>query len=151
MANLTFKFDSLRGSSAALPRIQAPPALSSKLAVALSPEVQVATTKPATAPLRLAANAAAGAAPAGPTSPHAAIGNQLVLTLRDDSWIEVRGIGQNPVTSKLYRAGTVETFDLSNPVQLVIGNASGVDASLRGVPLELRSATKNNVVHLNLK
>ncbi|GAA4034457.1 RodZ domain-containing protein [Actimicrobium antarcticum] len=77
--------------------------------------------------------------------------NKLVLNLRSDSWIEIRGAGKDAVASKLYRAGTTETFDISEPVLLVVGNASGVDATLRGAPLELQETAKNNVARLNLK
>ncbi|MEC5217668.1 cytoskeleton protein RodZ [Actimicrobium sp. GrIS 1.19] len=77
--------------------------------------------------------------------------NQLVLNLRADSWIEVRGTGKSAVASKLYHAGTTETFTISEPVTLVVGNASGVDATLRGQPLPLQSAAKNNVARISVK
>ena len=77
--------------------------------------------------------------------------NQLILNLHNDSWIEIKGAGKNKVASKLYRAGSTETFEISEPVQLVVGNAAGVEATLRGAPLELQSATKNNIARLNLQ
>lgn len=77
--------------------------------------------------------------------------NVLVLTFRADSWVEIKGHGKNTVASKLYRAGTVETFNVSEPVQLLVGNAAGVDATLRGAPLALPSTSKNNVARLSLK
>ena len=73
-----------------------------------------------------------------------------MLTLRDDSWIEIRGT-RSTVASKLYRAGATQTFDITEPVQLIVGNAAGVDATLRGAPLVLQTSAKNNVARLNLK
>ena len=84
------------------------------------------------------------------TSPAADVSNQLVLNLRDDSWIEIRG-PHTTVASKLYRAGATETFAITEPVQLIVGNASGVDATLRGTPLVLQASAKNNVARVNLK
>ena len=76
--------------------------------------------------------------------------NRLVLNLRDDSWIEIRG-AHSTVAAKLYRAGTTESFDITEPIQLIVGNAAGVDATLRGAPLVMQSSAKNNVARLNLK
>ena len=76
--------------------------------------------------------------------------NRLILNLHDDSWIEIRG-AHNTVASKLYHAGTTAAFTITEPVQLIVGNAAGVDATLRGAPLVLQSSTKNNVARLNLK
>lgn len=78
------------------------------------------------------------------------VSSQLVLNLRDDSWIEIHG-SHSTLASKLYRAGSTEMFDISEPVQLTVGNAAGVDATLRGTPLELLASTKNNVARINLK
>jgi len=49
------------------------------------------------------------------------------------------------------RAGTTERFDVSEPVILVVGNASGVEANLRGQPLNLRAVARDNVSKLSLK
>ncbi len=84
-------------------------------------------------------------------APAVATNNQLVLNVRSDSWIEIRGNGSSAVTSKLYRAGSTSTFDIVEPVTLVVGNAAGVDATLRGAPLPLPSASNNNVARINLK
>lgn len=113
---------------------------------AVSPTA-VTATEPANTAVPLALNAATSLAKipaAGDLS------NQLVLNLRDDSWIEIRGTHMT-VASKLYRAGATETFDITEPVQLIVGNASGVDATLRGAPLVLQASAKNNVARLNLK
>lgn len=159
-------FDSLRGAKVT-PGVDAPAmAASSSVVTPAQTDVSQSATmmtlpspvapdaRPSAAPSVAATNlpvpqvlaAAPSAVSATPSGD-----NQLVLTLRKDSWIEIKGAGKNAVASKLYPAGSVETFDISQPVQLIIGNAAGVDASLRGVPLELRKASKNNVARLNLK
>ncbi|HJW56491.1 MAG TPA: DUF4115 domain-containing protein, partial [Burkholderiaceae bacterium] len=75
----------------------------------------------------------------------------LVLTAREESWVEVRRTdNKSSVLSRLMKAGDTETIEVAEPVLLVIGNASGVDATLRGEPLEVK-AGKSNVARLNLK
>lgn len=75
----------------------------------------------------------------------------LELKLREDAWVEISTLNGNKLVSRLMKAGTTEQFDMSEPVVLVIGNASGVDASLRGQPLNLRAVARDNVSKLSLK
>jgi cytoskeleton protein RodZ len=76
----------------------------------------------------------------------------LHLTVRQDSWIEVRRSSDNhTMISRVVKAGSTETFDITEPVTLIVGNAAGVDATLRGQPLELGATTGNNVARLSLK
>ena len=131
--------------------------------VAIAPTLSVQMQAPSTArppiaetsslaltPATVPAVSASRVAP-DPVVAVAQTGNQLVLTFRDDSWVELKGRGKNTVASKLYRAGTTASFDVSAPVQLLVGNAAGVDATLRGAPLALPSAGKNNVARLIVK
>lgn len=128
----------------------APPAANAEAAMA--PAVPAA---PAAADASLALNVATALAKPTPTAtPTATLtadaSNRLVLNLRDDSWIEIRG-AHNTVASKLYHAGSTEVFNITEPVQLIVGNAAGVDATLRGSPLVLQTSAKNNVARLSLK
>ncbi|HTN67255.1 MAG TPA: RodZ domain-containing protein [Burkholderiaceae bacterium] len=75
----------------------------------------------------------------------------LSLVLRQDSWIEIKRADSSVVVSRLARAGTTETFEIVEPVSLVVGNAAGVDATLRNVPLDLKSGASTNVARINLK
>lgn len=75
----------------------------------------------------------------------------LSLVLRQDSWIEIKRADSSVVVSRLARAGTTETFEIVEPVSLVVGNAAGVDATLRNVPLELKSGASSNVARINLQ
>lgn len=75
----------------------------------------------------------------------------LELSLREDAWVEISTMNGNKKVSRLMKAGTTERFDVSEPVVLVVGNASGVDATLRGQPLNLRAVARDNVSKLSLK
>lgn len=77
--------------------------------------------------------------------------NPLVLTIQEDSWIELKRADNTPVISKVIRAGTVETFDVSEPLTLTVGNIAGVEARLRGAPIALASAATGNVARIQLK
>jgi cytoskeleton protein RodZ len=78
--------------------------------------------------------------------------DMLVLQARADSWIEVRREGSNgTLASRLMKAGEAESFPVEKPLQLVIGNAAGVDATLRGQPLELKGKANTNVARLTVK
>ncbi|GAB3537407.1 helix-turn-helix domain-containing protein [Noviherbaspirillum agri] len=87
------------------------------------------------------------------SSAAAATGNNtLHLIAREDSWVEVRRTGNNSVLiSRIMKAGESEAVQVTEPFSLVIGNAAGVDATLRGVPLELKPGTRSNVARVNLK
>lgn len=78
-------------------------------------------------------------------------GNKLVLKLREDSWVEAVRSNKTAVISRLVKAGSTEVIELSEPLSLTIGNASGVDATLRGKLLDLKSGSKTNVARLSLK
>lgn len=78
--------------------------------------------------------------------------DMLVLKLREDSWVEIKRPDHTTLISRLVKAGSTETFNIAGPVSLTVGNASGVDAILRGEPLTLlESGTKSNVARLTLK
>jgi cytoskeleton protein RodZ len=89
---------------------------------------------------------AAVPAPLAPVS-----SNALVLTVRQDSWIELRSNGAAPLISRTVKAGSVETFDITRPVQLVVGNASGVAATLRGAPLALAPAAGGTTSRMTIE
>jgi cytoskeleton protein RodZ len=115
-----------------------------------------ATTAPAAAPggpvVNVPATTATGAppstVPAAPASPVAAAtpgaapaaagANALVLTVREDAWIEVRPTkGGNPMIKRLVKAGSTETVNVDQPVRVIVGNPGSVSASLRGAPVAL--------------
>ena len=77
--------------------------------------------------------------------------NALVLTAREDSWVEIRRADNSIALSKIIKSGQIETVELTGPMSAVIGNARGVDVTLRGEPVELKAKSTNNVARLKLK
>lgn len=76
----------------------------------------------------------------------------LQLVAREDAWVEVIAIdGERKLISKLMKAGTTELVEIAEPVVLVVGNAAGIDAVLRGQALNLKAAARDNVAKLSLK
>ncbi|MCU6499379.1 helix-turn-helix domain-containing protein [Rugamonas sp. A1-17] len=113
------------------------------------------TTPPAAAP----APAPAAAAPAAPVAqvsppaaaPVAASGNQLVLKVTQDSWVEIRRPGTTPLISRLVKAGSTETFDIKDPALLIVGKPGGVEATLGGAPLPLPPVAGGTISRVNIK
>jgi cytoskeleton protein RodZ len=77
--------------------------------------------------------------------------NPLKLSLQEDSWVQIKRADKSLIVSKVLKAGSVETFNVSEPVTLTIGNIAGVEASLRGTPIELASIATGNVARIQLK
>jgi cytoskeleton protein RodZ len=106
---------------------------------ASSPTVPAGTETPAVAP-----TAAPAAAPAAPATG----ANALVFNVREDSWISVvPAKGGKPLLSALVKAGSTEKVNVSEPVKVVVGNAPGVSATLRGAAVAL----PGKVARINLK
>lgn len=101
-------------------------------------------------PASIGSPPARGAVPAAATDTTSLV-NALVLHVRDDSWVEIKRADNTAVIGKIVKSGSVETFDVSEPVTVTIGNIAGVEASLRGAPLDLSSAATGNVARLRLK
>ncbi|MES2935019.1 MAG: RodZ domain-containing protein [Pseudomonadota bacterium] len=77
--------------------------------------------------------------------------NALELKMRSDSWIEIKRNDGAVMIARLMRAGAAETFDISKPVQLTVGNPTGVDATFRGSHLELKPGAGGSTARLFLK
>lgn len=114
----------------------------------MTPELSV----PPTVASGAGAVGATGAAAAAGTSAAAAqSANTLVLTMRQDSWVEVKRADNTSVTSRVLRAGSTETFEITGPLTVTVGNARGVDATVRGKPLDVAGTTRNNVARISVK
>lgn len=105
-----------------------------------------ATPKPV-APAPIAATPVTPVA-AEPTS--VATNNALVIKVRHDSWVEVKRANGTALISRLVKAGSTETFDIKEPVLLIIGNVTGVEVTLRGTALQLKPGV-GNMARINLK
>ncbi|GGC91889.1 helix-turn-helix domain-containing protein [Undibacterium terreum] len=77
--------------------------------------------------------------------------NAMKLKFRQDSWVQVKRANGTVVTSHLARAGTEESFDVKEPLQVRLGNAGGVDGLLRGASMDIQASKDSNVVNLNVK
>jgi cytoskeleton protein RodZ len=107
----------------------APPSAGSAAQLGAAPANPVTAQAPAAAP------AAANLPPAAATSAGA---NALVLSVREDAWIEVRPAkGGTPMLKRLVKAGSTETVNVDQPVRVIVGNPGSVSASLRGAPVAL--------------
>lgn len=98
-----------------------------------------------------AGSPAAGVAPAPQAAAAASGANALVVTVREDSWIEVRRAKGAPLIARLVKGGTTETFEITEPVTLVVGKPAAVGVTLRGAPLELPPVAGSTVSRVNLK
>ncbi|TFW20044.1 DUF4115 domain-containing protein, partial [Massilia arenosa] len=81
----------------------------------------------------------------------AAAANSLVLHVKADSWIQVKPENGAPLLSRLVKAGSTETVDLTGPVTVTVGNPAGVDATLRGAAVALPALPGKTIARVNLK
>ncbi len=119
--------------SPSVPLISVPPAANagqSGAAPAPAPRAMVSTTASATP---------------------AVSANPLVLTVRQDSWVEIRRAHGAPLIARLVKGGSVETFAIDEPVLLVVGKPGGVDATLRGTTLALADMPPGKPARMNIK
>ncbi len=79
------------------------------------------------------------------------IGELFTLKFKQDSWIQVKTESGLVLSSHLARAGTQESFSVKQALQVKIGNAAGVDASLRGAALPISPEKGSNVANLSVK
>lgn len=112
----------------------------------------VATPGVATPNATAAVTASTAAVVAPAAAPAAAGANTLVLTVREDSWIQVAPAGGGrPLISRLVRAGSTETVELTGPATLVVGAPSGVTATLRGANVPLPQREGRTIARVSLK
>lgn len=115
-------------------------------AVASAP---AAAVPPAAVPAPVTATAAV-APPAAAAVP--AVGaNALVLKVEQDSWVEIRRPGSSPLISRMVKAGSTETFDITGPATLVVGKPGVVQATLRGAKLELPTVAGGTISRVSIK
>lgn len=107
---------------------------------------QPGTVAPAGMTPELSAPVTAAAPTVAPAS-----ANSLVLSLRQDSWVEVKRADNTIVAARVMRAGSTETFELAGPLSLTVGNARGVDATVRGEKFDIAGTTRNNVARVSVK
>ncbi|MFL6657327.1 MAG: DUF4115 domain-containing protein, partial [Massilia sp.] len=131
--------------SNAVPLISVPPvSQASAIGAGAMPGITpsgVAPAVPAPAP---------GAPAAAPAVP-AAEADALVLAVHEDSWVEVRPAKGRPLFSGLVKGGRTETIKVTEPVTLIVGKPSAVDATLRGAALALPAAPGGKTARVSIK
>lgn len=78
-------------------------------------------------------------------------GKLLVLTMKEDSWVEIRRPSGTPMVASVVKAGNTKTFEIGEPVLLVVGNPIGVQATFAGEPLKLPPVPGWTISRVNLK
>jgi len=87
----------------------------------------------------------------GPPVPVADPLKSLEVIVTQDAWVEITTSSGTKIVSRLMKAGSKEMFEITEPVVLIVGNVSGVQAKLRGQVLNLKAVAHDNVSKLNLK
>ena len=125
--------------------------------ISVPPPAGGSTDAPASAPVTATVPAAVpAAAPVAaaetPAAAPAAVGaNALVLKVEQDSWVEIRRPGSTPLISRMVKAGSTETFDITGPAVLVVGKPGVVQATLRGAKLDLPTISGGTIARVNIK
>ena len=100
---------------------------------------------PVEAPAAMSAPATGAAAQRGP-------GEQIVrLSFARESWVEIRDRSGRKIFSQMNAPGTEQTVSGLPPLQLVVGNANGVEVTHNEQPVNLGPHTKVNVARLTLE
>jgi len=129
---------------------QSPQPPDSRLATQPTPPVlrPAAAAPGASAPAMTSAGKTAGTGEAGTASDSA----ELVLRIHSQAWIEVVQSDGTTLLSQICAPGTTQTIKGKEPLRVVIGNPSGVDAQFRGAAVDLtRYMTPNGVARLTLE
>jgi cytoskeleton protein RodZ len=141
-------------SKAVAPQVKEQPTVSSDAPANPQPPARPNSAEPTEAVPPVAAQPPVEAAPAAqaPQAQAPAGKNTLQLKAREGSWIEIKRASNNAIVlSRIVKAGESESVEVSEPMSAVIGNANGVEATLRGEPLKLKTNSNSNVAHITLK
>jgi cytoskeleton protein RodZ len=105
------------------------------------------------APASSAAPVEASAATSAPATGAAARPGEQIVRLRfaRESWVEIRDRSGRKIFSKINAPGTEQTVSGLPPLQLIVGNANGVEVTHNEQPVNLGPHTKVNVARLTLE
>jgi cytoskeleton protein RodZ len=154
IGGIAWKFNALPGTHST-PAVATTPVASAPLTTTTTtatpaPDLQSTSVPLISVPPPASTNntVVSGVSPAGVAAPAAATpapaaaapagGNTLVVIVKEDSWVQVRKVsGGKPLIARLVKGGNTETFDVSEPVTLVVGKPDAVAATLRGEAVAL--------------
>lgn len=134
------------------PASETPPAATPGATAPATPAAAPATPPVVTPPAATPPTAAVPTPAVTTAAPLAAGANTLVLTVREDSWIQVAPSGGGrALLSRLVKAGSTETVEVTGPVTLVVGAPGGVTATLRGANVPLPQQPGKSIARVALK
>jgi cytoskeleton protein RodZ len=113
-----------------------------------------AAGSPAAAPVTTPAPSAPAPAPAAatPAAATATAAGTLVLTVVEDSWVEIRRPGNLPsLIARLVKGGSTETFEIDGQALLIVGKPENVRATLRGQHLDLPVVPNGTIARVQIK
>lgn len=76
--------------------------------------------------------------------------HEVLLSARQDSWMEIVEVGGRRIDQGLLRAGENRRYVTRVPVRVRIGNSEGVDLKADGTPVSLVALARRNVANLEL-
>lgn len=94
---------------------------------------------------------ASGAASSAALQEPMAISDTLVLKFKEDSWVFVKIDGGAVLSSHVAKAGSEEVFSVKQGLFVKLGNAAGVQASLRGKPFAIVADRETKVASVSVK
>lgn len=125
-------------------------AVASAVSSAVEP-AEPAASEPAPALEPVEAPAPVGSnVPAEPV-PAEASSVPVQVVVREASWVEVTDSGGHTLLARTLVAGEAVGLDGALPMRVKIGNAAATEVQFRGVPVDFRPMTKDNVARFELK
>ncbi len=89
--------------------------------------------------------------PAAPASGPAGQSGVLSVRALQDTWVQAVDANNQTLVARLVPAGEVLSLSPVLPVRLRVGNAAGTEVLLRGQPVDLSSARRDNIANLSLQ
>jgi cytoskeleton protein RodZ len=75
---------------------------------------------------------------------------RLKLVFAKESWVTIKDGSGATVMNQLNPAGTEKVVEARPPLTLVVGNASGVTATLNDAPLKLEPVFRNDIARVKV-
>jgi cytoskeleton protein RodZ len=135
-------------------QVESPPQVAADTSTTATPPPGVLpSTVLGDAPASSAAPVEASAATSAPATGAAARPGEQIVRLRfaRESWVEIRDRSGRKIFSKINAPGTEQTVSGLPPLQLIVGNANGVEVTHNEQPVNLGPHTKVNVARLTLE
>jgi cytoskeleton protein RodZ len=148
------KRDPVSASAAASAAASAPaaPGVENTSATAVTPILGPVPAMPAAnmntpTPVPLVANPPIATVAATPV---ANTGNSLVLKFSQKCWVRVKRMNGEIRLDREMSAGETTSIEITDPVRLELGNNAGVEATLRGTPLNVKN-DRTNITRMTIE